>query len=85
MNQHSLKLLKEASEIRDTTFMKLYWENVERELRRKRRDIEKVQPDGLRYIQGYIDGLRFVVGDPYGDLKSLYDKMTDSLREEKTG
>ena len=82
VNAYNSKLLQEAYEIREKTFWKVFLENIERELRRKRYDLENVHPDRLGYLQGYIQGLRFVVGDARGELKSIADKIIENLKKD---
>jgi len=82
MTTYATTLLKSAYDVKDSVFWKSFIENIERELRRKRYDLESVQPDRLQFSQGYIAALRFVIGDPRGELKGRADKMIESWKQD---
>ena len=81
METYATKLLQEAFEIKGTAFWKVFLENIDRELKLKRKDLENVQPDRLQNLQGWIAGLRFVLGDSRKEgMKSLFDRIVVDLQ-----
>ncbi len=83
-NTYATTLLQEAYDVKGKAFWKVFMENIEGELKSKRFDLENVQPDRLQFIQGYIQALRFVVGDTRGDKKGIVDKMIEAWKNDGT-
>lgn len=82
MDAINTKLLKEAYEVRETSFWKVYMEDISRELTRKRYSLESVPADKLQEHQGYIAALRFILGDSHGEKSSLLDKLIDNFKKD---
>lgn len=82
MDTFNTKLLKEAYDVRETSFWKTYMEDVSRELTRKRYDLETITADKLSEHQGYIAALRFILGDSHGKKSSLLDKLIDKFKKD---